>query len=141
MAPPISSNLLFMNQKREGKQACRANQTSNMMLFHIDSNQTRVLFLTLRFRHLMCITSLINMRSVLLFYFFSLPLMITLTTMHCSTHWSNTHQEASPNPAGVLSRHQNWRGTFLKPTVINPMIFERGRGGRKPFYWRELGRV
>lgn len=50
----------------------------------------------------------------------------------------STHQEASPNPAGVLSRHQNWRRTFPKSPVINPMISERRRGERKPFI-RESG--
>lgn len=50
-----------------------------------------------------------------------------LDTVEC------THQEASSNPGGVLSRHQNWRRTFPKSTVINPMIFERRRGERKPF--------
>lgn len=50
----------------------------------------------------------------------------------------STDQEASPNPAGVLSRHQNWRRTFPKSPVINPVISERRSRERKPFI-RESG--
>lgn len=69
----------------------------------------------------------------LFFFFFFFPQLITLTTMHCSTHWSAPIKRPLLILPGYLADIKIGAELFRKSTVINPMISERRREERKPF--------
>lgn len=99
----------------------------NAIAFFIDPKQTHMRPLALCFQHLMHITSLIIMHYVLQ-PFSSLDRPdhnAPLNTLEC------THQEASPNPAGVLSRHQIWRRTFSEIHCHKSDDFWKEKGKRE----------